>query len=223
MTNLFWVFVIIAAAFVGVAAWRGAVRGKALQAWAQSRGMTVLPGRDSRFDDRHPSFRALRRGHSRYAHHRMEGSVDERHVIAFDYHYVTGSGKNRRIHQFSGLLVESLIPLKPLLMRSESVFDRIGEMFGLDDLDFESAEFSRAYHVRSSDRRWAYDVLHARTIDFLLQHPKHNLQFDATHVLIWRERRFDPAAFEQALEIALGVLDRLPDYVIQQQSRGEER
>ncbi len=222
MTGFFWIFAILAVGIVGVGVWRAAVRKKALASWAESRGLSPLPGRDARLDDRHPSFRALRRGYSRYAHHRMEGSFSGRPVMAFDYHYVTGAGKNRRVHQFSAVLLRSPIPLKPFLMRSENVFDRIGEVFGLDDLDFESSEFSRAYHVRSSDRRWAYDVLHARTIDFLLQRPRHNLQFDETHALIWRERRFRPADFDQALEIASGVLDRLPDYVVLQQTKGED-
>ena len=223
MTGFFWVFVFLAAVLVGVAAWRSAVRKKALTVWADSRGLTLLAGRDTGFDDRYPAFRALRRGSSRYAHHRMEGQWNERRVMAFDYHYVTGSGKNRQVHQFSGVLVESTVPLKPLLVRSENILDRIGEAFGMDDLDFESSEFSRAYHVRSSNRRWAYDVLHARTIEFLLQYPKHNFQFDERHVLIWRDRRFDAASFDQALMIATGVLDRLPDYVLRQQTEEVNR
>ncbi len=222
MAGYFWIFAILVAAFIGIAVWRGAVRRKTLLAWASSRGLVLLPGRDARFDDRHPSFRALRRGHSRYAHHRMEGNFNGRRVVAFDYHYVTGSGKNRHVHQFSAVLLESRIPLKPLLIRSENILDRIGEVFGLDDLDFESSEFSRAYHVRSPDRRWAYDVLHARTIDFLLQRPKHNLQFDETYALIWRGRRLRPEEFDQALEIASGVLDRLPNYVVSQQTGGND-
>jgi len=223
MSGFFWVFVLLAALLIGVAAWRSSVRRKALSAWANSHGLVLSPGKDRSFDDRFPAFRALRRGYSRYAHHVMDGEWNGRQVTAFDYHYVTGSGKNRRVHEFSAVLVASSVPLKPLHIRSENIFDRIGEVFGLDDLDFESAEFSRAYHVRAPDRRWAYDVLHARTIDFLLQQPKHNLQFDGDHVLIWRNRRFGTDAFDQALAIACGILDRFPEYLLEQQTRGGER
>ena len=43
-----------------------------------------------------------------------------------------------------------------------------GEFFGHDDIDFESAEFSRNFYVKSSDRKWAFDILHARAMEFLL-------------------------------------------------------
>ena len=38
-----------------------------------------------------------------------------------------------------------------------------------DDIDFESDEFSRKFYVQSSDRKFAYDVLHPRMMEFLLQ------------------------------------------------------
>jgi hypothetical protein len=48
------------------------------------------------------------------------------------------------------------------------VFDRIAGVFGFDDIDFESEEFSRKFHVKSRDKKFAYDVCHSRMMEFLL-------------------------------------------------------
>ena len=89
--------------------------------------------------------------------------------------------------------------------------------FGFDDINFESAEFSRRFFVQAPDKRWAYDVIHPRTMEFLLAQPMSLLQFDAAAVIAWRGNTLGPAEFEQLIETARGVLDRLPPYLVQQQ------
>jgi len=215
-------FLVFGAAVIALASWFGAKRRKELTRWAASRGLRFDPGRDSSFDDRYPEFGCLRRGHSRYALNTSEGTWNGRPMVAFDYRYVTGHGKNRSTHHFSAVIIEGGQPLKPLRIRSEGIFDRVTEFFGIDDIDFESAQFSREFHVKSQDKRWAYDVLHQGTMEFLLAAPRFSIQFDARHAIAWRNRRFDPATFEEAAGVITGILDRLPDYLApQDQRRGE--
>ena len=38
--------------------------------------------------------------------------------------------------------------------------------FGFDDVDFESAEFSRKWHVGAQDREFAYQVFHPKMIEY---------------------------------------------------------
>ena len=216
-----WVLVIaVGAAVIALAAWFSAKRRKTLAAWASGKGLAFRPGRDSGFDEHYRAFGCLRRGYSRYAHNIAEGDWNGRHVTAFDYRYVTGAGKNRRTHHFSATILRSNVTLKPLRIRSENVLDRVTEFFGLDDIDFESAEFSREFHVKSPDKKWAYDVLHQRTMEFLLPMPRFSIEFDDRHVIAWRNRRFNAETFESAIAVVEGVLDRLPDYVVRQQ-KGE--
>ena len=137
--------------------------------------------------------------------------------MAFDYHYVTGSGKNRSTHYFSAIILRSDVQLKPLSIRPEGIFDRVTEFFGLDDIDFESAEFSRRFYVKSPDKRWAYDVIHPRTMTFLLSMLHFSIELDRTHVIVWKNRRFDTEAFETAIAIAAGLLDNLPTYLTDKQ------
>ena len=211
--------VIIVLVLIGVAFWFSAKRRKELSAWAAGRGLSFRPTRDGSFDERYRSFGCLRRGHSRAASNIAEGDWNGRHVTAFDYRYVTGSGKNRSTHYFSAVVLQSGVPLQPLRIRSENVFDRVTEFLGVDDIDFESAEFSRAFHVKAKDKRWAYDVLHQRTMEYLLSVPRFSIEFDVRCAIAWRNRRFSVETFESAIGVLEGIFDRLPEYVVRQQRR----
>ena len=67
-----------------------------------------------------------------------------------------------------------------LKIRREHLFDRVASFIGFDDIDFESSEFSDRFHVKSSDKRFAYGVIHPRMMDFLLANdpPTVNLEGD---------------------------------------------
>ena len=188
-------------------------RKKRLQAYAASQGWQFSAEKDKGMRARYPSFKCLRRGHSRWAYNIMRGSRDQRDVTAFDYHYVTGHGKHRRVHNFSALVVQSPLPLKSLYIRPENIFDKVSDFFGADDIDFESAEFSRKFYVTSPDKRWAFDVIHQQMMEYLLAAPKYSLQFDSGNVIAWKSSRFKGPGFDEALGLIKGMLDRLPEYL----------
>jgi hypothetical protein len=209
------------AMLVAVGVWFGAKRKKELAAWAAKAGLTFSSGTNRSFDNRYPQFGCLRRGHSRCAYNIATGLWNGRPLEAFDYRYVTGQGKDRTTHTFSAIILGSALPLKPLHIRSENVLDKLTEFLGADDIDFESDQFSREFHVKSPDKKWAYDVLHQRTMEFLLSRPKFSIEFDTESVICWRNRRFDVRTRESAIGVVEGILDRLPEYVVREQGRGE--
>jgi hypothetical protein len=116
------------------------------------------------------------------------------------------------------VVLSSALPLEPLFIRPEGFFDKIGEFFGGGDIDFESAEFSRRFYVKADDRRWAYDVIHQRTMEFLLNRPKSQIQFDRNSTICWTGRTFDPSGFEAAFGTIEGILDGFPEYLVRQLS-----
>ncbi|MFC2158347.1 hypothetical protein ACFLT9_10970 [Acidobacteriota bacterium] len=217
--NAIGVFALIAAAAVVFSIIQTFIvqRRKSLAAYAQSLGWQFSPDRVKNMKDVYPEFKCLRRGHSRFAYNIMRGKRDQRDVTAFDYRYVTGSGKNRHTHYFSALCVQSPLPLKPLYIRPEHVFDKMSDFFGFNDIDFESAEFSRKFYVKAPEKRWAYDVIHQRMIEYLLEAPKFHVQFDSKHIMAWRNRRFQTQDFDDAFALIQEILSRLPNYVRKQQ------
>jgi len=213
---LIFVIVVATVGFV-LNYWLTAARRKELSAWAASRGLSFSPHKDRAFNHRFPAFDILKKGNNRYAYNIMEGSWSERGCVAFDYHYRTGSGKNSHHHYISGLIISSPLPLKPLFIRPENMLDRVAEFVGVDDIDFESAEFSRRFFVKSPDRKWAYDVLHQRAMDFLLRMPNFYVQFSAHAVLAYRNTKFQSSDFDVAGTLIEGLLDGLPAYLVEQQ------
>jgi len=201
-------------------------RREALRAWAQSRSLRFDQTRDHSVEDIFPQFNCLHEGSNRYAENRMFGHYSGREFLGFDYHYETHStdSKGRRQthhHHFSAVILGSKVPLKPLFIRPEGFFDKVKEFFGFDDIDFESAEFSRKFYVKARDRRWAYDVIHQRTMEFLLGSPEFTIEFGAGRVIAYRSGRFGATEFEQAAEVICGILDRLPDYLVRQQTAAQ--
>jgi hypothetical protein len=203
---------------------RAGQRRQKLAAWACGRGLQFNETKSHRLAEQFPEFDCLRQGDNRYAYNIMEGDWSGRPFFGFDYHYSTDSKGNDR--HFSAVILESDILLKPLLMRPEGLFGKVTEFFGCDeldfeftDIDFESAEFTRRFRVKAQDKRWAYDVIHQRTMEFLLSQPTFMfvLRFDFRRVIAYRGSTFTPAEFEQAANVICGILDLLPDYVRRQQ------
>jgi hypothetical protein len=191
-------------------------RREALAAWADAGGWHYTAGEVSSLEDRFPSFSQLQQGDNRYGFNVMRGRVGDQRATAFDYHYQTYSTNSKghrqtHHHEFSAVIVDSGLRLVPLSIRGENMLDKMKGAFGFDDIDFESAEFSRKFWVTSSSKRWAYDVLHQDTMEFLLESPRFSLEFDSgSQVMALRTGKFKVPEFDHALELITGILDRLP-------------
>lgn len=195
-------------------------RKQELLALATRLGWQFTPGKDRGFDARY-GFEALQKGSNRYAYNVLRGPHANHQACCFDYHYETystDSKGNRKTHHhyFSAVVLDTALPLKPLFLRPEGFFDRVGELFGFDDIDFESAQFSREFFVKADDRKWAFDVIHQATMEYLLTAPRFTIEFAGPRVIACRSSTFSPAEFEQALEVIVGVIERLPNYLLRE-------
>lgn len=216
-------FVLFAIVIIGLAilsAMQAAKRRKALEKFAHEKGLSFNAGNDHAMESLY-SFSILKTGSRRYAYNVMEGAWNNRRISAFDYHYETYStdSKGRRTthhHYFSAVVVNACLSLKPLFIRKENFFDKIGEFFGYDDIDFESAEFSKKFCVKSPDKKWAYDVLHQETMEFLLQSPRFTLDFQGCHIIAYWGSTFGVKDFEAAFQVVDGIISRLPRSLIEE-------
>ncbi len=222
------VIVLVALAFIvliiGSMIWAAKAKKKRLmelQAWAHAHGCSFYPGEDYSFDERFPDFDCLRRGDDRYAFNIIDGTFGERGLSAFDYHYKTTStdSKGRRTtthHHFSAVILNGEMRLDPLHIRREHFFDKVSGFFGFDDIDFESAEFSRKFHVKSPNRKWAFEVINQKAMEMLLAAPRLTLQMDHRYLIAYGNRRFKPAQFDEALHVATSLLDCIPKDVVEE-------
>jgi len=217
------VVVIVGAVFAHRAAKK---RQAALLVWSVQNGLSYDRDEDRSLEDRFPLHKCLREGSKRYAENVMEGQSDGRGVCAFDYHYETYSTDSKghrqtNHHHFSAVVLDSGLPLESLFIRSESFLDKITEFVGYDDIDFELTEFSNKFYVKAPDRKWAYEVLHQGTMEFLLESPRFTLEMAGPWLMARRTGRFKAEQFSEALGVAAGILDRLPRYLLKQ-LKGED-
>ena len=147
-------------------------------------------------------------------------------MCVFDFHYETSAGDDKRDrHHFSVVIVTTNLPLKPLVIRQQGIFDRFAALVGLDRIELESAEFNREFHVQSPDRRWAFDVLPQATMDFLAHSPRFLLEFQLCQIIAYRDRLFTTADFAAALQVIGGYSTGCPTISNSncQESRDEHR
>lgn len=205
-------------------AWKAEqARTQALADLAGRLGFDFDPRQNSRHDERYAQFEIFRRGHSRVAKNTMTGQLDLLGASCgvrcgdFRYKVTSSNGKSSSTttYRFSYVIVHLPWPTPPLLIRPEGVWDKVAAAFGFDDIDFESAEFSRAFLVKSEDKRFAYDVLHPRMMEFLLANKPPMLDIeDGAMCLSDGSRRWSPEQFEARLRFVREFCERWPRHLL---------
>jgi len=210
-------FILFTGLVVAAAVWghiASQQRKKDLAALAASWGFTWEDHDPFGIEERYGGFAALARGNGRAAFNVFHGARNERRVICFDYKYVTGSGKNRHTHRLSAAILDLGVRTPRLFVRTEHVFDKIAEFVGFDDIDFESAAFSREFLVKSDDRKFAYDVFHARAMEYMLALPRRfTMELIDGLVLVHDDRTWDPPEFDAAIRQVEGLVALFPEYL----------
>ncbi|MBL8755528.1 MAG: hypothetical protein JNK15_19680 [Planctomycetes bacterium] len=210
MVALIVVLIVGIAITAAVLSWRAEQKRRAeLEALARELGLRFDPADDSSHDDEYAQFEIFRRGHSRVARNTLRGRLDlfgtACELVMGDFRYkVTrsnGKSSSTTTYRFSYLIVHPPWPSPTLLVRREGLWDKVKGAFGFDDIDFESAEFSGKYFVQSNDKRFAYDVLHPRMMEFLLASSPPMLDLEGGALCVGDgSRRWEPAGFRRQIE-----------------------
>jgi hypothetical protein len=189
-------------------------RREALEAWGDARGLAFHPSNDYTIERHYPAFECLQRGRNRYARNILWGPCGAYWFVGFDYCYTTGSGKNQCTHNFSAVILDAGMELKPLLVRPEGLLDKVAAVFGYGDIAFENAEFSSRFHVTAPDEQWAHEALPTETMEYLLSMPKFTIQMAGPLIAVHKDRAFRPKDFEDATAVACTVAGQLPEGVV---------
>lgn len=204
-------------------------RRQDLEALARELGWSFDPSRDSSHDQEYAHFEIFRRGHSRAAYNTLSGQLQiaERSYPAkmgdFTYKITRHTGKSTttQTYRFSYLIVHVPFSGVPdLLIRREGVLDKLAGAFGFDDIDFESAEFSKKFHVKSADKRFAYDVCHPRMMEFLLQGEPPAVDIEHGRCCVSDgTRRWEPQQFRGMLAWVQAFFSHWPQHVTHELER----
>ncbi|HUT33597.1 MAG TPA: hypothetical protein VNE39_08970 [Planctomycetota bacterium] len=193
-------------------------RREAFAALAQRLGLTFSPGRDKTLPLRYGFLDALRQGSNRYAFNLLNGDHQGYPVQVFDYHYETHSTNSKgqrqtHHHYFSFFVLEQARDFPELRIYPEGIWQKLGQMLGFDDIDFESLEFSKAFCVRSKNRKFAYDVCHTRMMEFLLAHRDLSIEIELNSVALSFRRRLKPEEVPERLDQLVAIVNLFPEYL----------
>ncbi|MCA8944303.1 MAG: hypothetical protein KDB80_17185 [Planctomycetes bacterium] len=198
-------------------------RREALAAFAAEIGWDFDPSSRTH-DSMLAPFEQFQRGHSRRAFNTLSGTLEARGFECdaqagdFLYKRTSGSGKNRRTttYRFSYLVLDLPFRSVPdLLIRREGLFDKLTSVLGFDDIDFESEEFSRKFFVKSRDRKFAYDLVDPRMMEFLLATRPPRIDLEAGFLCMTDgSSRWEPNQFGRQFETAREFLDRWPAHLV---------
>jgi len=124
----------------------------------------------------------------------MVGMAGGLEAIIFDYTYSAGkSSVTQTLACFSQKL-----PLPPFALKPEGLFDRIGDAFVHNDIDFDSHPvFSNRYALKSPDEPGTRRLFTPGLLSYMEQLPsdtKWNIEANATNLFLYRAGRTVSAA-----------------------------
>jgi hypothetical protein len=96
-------------------------------------------------------------------------------VRLFDYWYYEQTsdgrgGRSRTYHRFTcSVSLIAGVACPRLSVKHEGLLSKIGQHIGFGNIDFESEEYNRMFQVTSEDKKFAYAMIDAGMIDFMIK------------------------------------------------------
>jgi len=184
---------------------------------AQRLGLDFSPAEDREIADRYGFLKELAEGENRYACNVLSGTYQQNQVLAFDYHYETyteGKGGRQTHHHWFSFFILTLPAVFPdLTIRRENFLTKVAEVFGYQDIKFESAEFSKAFCVRSPDKKFAYDVCNAQMMEYLLANRDLSVEIENQVLALAFNTRLSVEQIAANLQRQVEIRSRLPQYL----------
>jgi len=214
-------FIVYAAIFIGAIIYSSIAarkRREELFALATRLGLNFSADEDRGLAQRFGFLDQLAHGNNRYAYNVLSGNYRQNDVLVFDYHYETHStdekGNDHTTHyHFSFFILMLPRNFPELRITREGWLSKIAQAFGYADIDFESAEFSRAFCVRSKDKKFAYDVCHAQMMEYLLANRDLSIEIEGPALALAFGNRLSAPEIESDLQRLLEIRSRLPEYL----------
>lgn len=208
---------LVALAYFGYRSWQQEQqRRELLMTWATNSGFTYTVEDDSWCDRWHAT--PFGDGDHRKAKNVVTGTHKDRPFAAFDYSYQTHSsngkgGQTTTTHHYVVTSLQLPTYLPRLQVTPENLMTRLGNAFGLDDIELESEDFNRRFRVHSPDRKFACDVLSPRTMQMLLSRPALSWRIDGTDILGWQEGKLSPSLCLATTSQLQDIVDGIPSFV----------
>ncbi|MCA1727597.1 MAG: hypothetical protein LC722_08110 [Actinobacteria bacterium] len=216
MNALLFIGFVLLIVLVGYLSWRAKVkRRQALGVFARQYGLEYSP--EDPFGLLDYAFNLFTKGEGQGIENVVWGEWQGCSVREADYWYYTESTdsnghKSRSYHHYSVAIIDVGLDLPEISVAPEGVFSRLADHVGLRDIDFESEEFNLRFNVRAPDREYAFKIVDARMMRFLLTTQGMAYETLGPWALIYCNRR-KPTELIPLFGAAKGFNDNIPRLV----------
>jgi hypothetical protein len=183
-------------------------RVRAVRELADRLGLTYQ-ARGGRAHEKYDRFDPMGVGRGRVSDHLMSGRRGDVAWDVFDYHFVADKVALRYA------VAAATVPARfeRVTIRPQGLLDRFRASAGFDDINFESDEFNRRFHVSAGSRAFAHALLHARAMELLLSRPARHWQFDGDVILVHKEGPLNAEELEETIHAVEAFAALIPPYM----------
>jgi len=201
-------FIVVVIGAIVMAFWMEKKRTDAVRQLAVSNGFTFHETAPDGLEDKTGQFKLFTKGHSRKIRNTMRQEQAAFTVSQFDYSYTVGSGKNSSTHNQTVLLVETrALSVPAFVLGPENVFHRLGDLFGVKDIDFDRyPDFSRHYLLKGDDEDAVRRLFSADILGFFTVHTGYSIEGSGNLLLIYKGgKRLSVKDMEPAMQQRLEI------------------
>jgi hypothetical protein len=204
-------FAVFAALIVGGVFYAAYLRRKALADLAASMGLLLNKDGPETSRLETTGLGLFNMGRSRKTLNCMEmrGSASSPDINFFDYHYVTGGGKNSHTHSLTVAFFDLKTPKVPVFeLKPENLAYKIGELLGFKDIDLPSFPlFSDKYRLTGPSEAEVLAFFRPETAAYFEQHPGWHAQGAGRYLVVFNgERLVKPATYQNFMEDAKNLV-----------------
>jgi len=148
----------------------------------------------------------------------LTGMWQDMPVRLADYWYYDedndSQGRSSRTYQRFSIMVTTIDASLPhVRIGHETALSRFGDKLGFRDIEFESEQFNRRFRVHAEDREFAFKLLDARMMTWLLTTAgPHCYEVNGPWVLV-HCKRLPPAKLTTLLHAGKGFIGQIPRLV----------
>jgi hypothetical protein len=167
-------FFLVGAAIVAYFFWSRYRKQQRSQAFARFAARSGLQyWHDDPYNLLEYDFPLLREGDGRGCENVLAGRWQDLPVKEADYWYYTttsnAQGGSSRDYSYFSIVIADLAATMPYVaVRKESLFTKLAGHLGFHDIEFESEDFNREFRVKASDKEFAFKLIDARMMQWLL-------------------------------------------------------
>lgn len=163
-------------------------------------------------------------GRNKRANHVFTGQHRGRPFCCFEYtyqvtrHNSSGNGSHSRTetHYYQIFSIGTPAARSTLQVTKEGFGSKMLDFVGVRDLQLESVEFNQTFKIKTDNDKFAYDVLHPRTMEWMLQDQRAQqtpIRFEGSGLVTWQRGKFELEAMEPRLDYLCEFVDRVPEFV----------